>query len=87
MTAATVTNRYREELAQEHVQLTVSDGETFVSRLSGPKIVQMSWSEDMDAEATTTTARPSYTISGRTITFQCANVTDKKLDVSIFGKL
>lgn len=83
MAAATVTNRFPETLAAEHVELTVSDGETFVSKLSKPLLVQITSSEDMGVE----TNSASYSISGRTITIYADGVVDKKMAVSVYGRL
>ena len=84
MTAATVTTRFdRVPFAEEHVILTLSDGETYVSRLSKPLLCQITQAEDMGAE----TNSPSYTISGRTITIYNDGVSDKKLILTVYGKL
>lgn len=82
MTAATVTSRFEYVMAEEHVNLTISDGETFVSHLSNPEFCHATAAEDMGAE----THAISYTISGSTITFYCDGVTDKLYTVSVFGK-
>ncbi len=83
MTAATVTNRFEGVLAVEHVELTVTDGETFVSKLSSVFGCQITSSEDMGAE----TNSASYSISGSTITIYADGVTDKKMFVSVYGRL
>jgi len=83
MAAATVTTRFEGLLAEENVILTVSDGETFTSKLSNPQIVQITSAEDMGAE----TNSASYSISGRVITIYADGVTDKLMAVTVKGKL
>ena len=84
MTAATVTTRIDGPvLAEENVILTVSDGETFVSKLSKPLVVQITSSEDMASE----TNSASYSISGRTITIYADGVSDKLMALTIKGRL
>ena len=81
MAVATVTKKY--DLVQfkhEHVQLTVSDGETYTSRFENIVDVQLTWAEN-DAS----TNAPTYSKSGNTITIHAGSVSDKKLDVCIFG--
>ena len=83
MTAATVTTRFEGVLAEEKVILTVTDGETFVSKLGSPQHVQITSAEDMGSE----TNSASYSISGRTITIYADGVTDKLMALTISGKL
>ena len=83
MTEATVTSRHPELLAEENVILTVTDGETFVSKLSKPILCHITSAEDMGAE----TNSASYSISGRTITIYADGVTDKLMAVTVRGKL
>jgi len=83
MTAATVTTRFEGVLAEEKVVLTVTDGETFVSKLSNPQHVQITSAEDMSSE----TNSASYSISGRTITIYADGVSDKLMALTISGKL
>ena len=59
---------------------TVTDGETYVSRLSSVEMVQATGQEDVDAHLNTT-------ISGRTITINYAGQTDKKVALTIKGRL
>lgn len=84
MTAATVT--LREEIndpTKEVVVLTVSDGETYVSKKFGTVTsVQHSFNEDMGALAVV----PGIAISGATLTFHCTGVTDKLLCVTSYGR-
>ena len=82
MTAATVTSRFEHVMAEEHVNVTLTDGETFVSKLSVPEFCHITEAEDM----TTETHSVSYTISGRTITVYADGVTDKLMTISVFGK-
>lgn len=82
MTAATVTTRldklnYREE----HVVLTLTDGETFESAFGTVIGCQITHAEDMGAE----TNSASYSVSGNTITFYADGVTDKKTFVTVYG--
>lgn len=82
MAAATVTTRPDKlRLAQEHVVLTLSDGETFESSLGTVIGCHITHAEDMGAE----TNSPSYSVSGSTITFYADGVTDKKTFVTVYG--
>jgi hypothetical protein len=83
MTAATVTKRFEGVPAEENVELTVTDGETFVTKLSSIWGVQITSSEDMGSE----TNSASYSVSGRTITIYADGVTDKKMFLTIKGAL
>ena len=84
MTAATVTQSFDSVImAEENVILTVTDGETYTSKLSNPELVQITCAEDMASE----TNSPSYTISGRTITIYADGVTDKKMALTIKGRM
>lgn len=83
MTAADTFVRFDGVPAVEHVGITVSDGETFVTKLSEIWGVQITQAEDMGAE----TNSPSYTFSGRTITIYADGVSDKKMFLSIYGRL
>lgn len=84
MTAATITTSFDSvPMAEEHVILTLTDGETYTSKLSNPLICQVTSAEDMGAE----TNSVSYSISGRVITFYADGVTDKLTAVSIKGRL
>jgi hypothetical protein len=87
MTAATITTadpgvKYDEE----NVVLTVTDGETYISKMSKPITCQLTWLET----TTLTSASPaqsvtSTAISGRTITVAATGVTDKKAALCIKG--
>ena len=84
MAAATVTTKPKQPLASDDVVLTLTAGETYISKLSKPIIVQCTPLENIG------TATPMYaTISGRTITFDCASgkPTDKLYAVSVKGNL
>lgn len=82
MAAATVTTRFRGPvLEEENVILTVTDGETYVTDMSSPQLVQITSAEDMGAE----TNSASYSISGRTITIYADGVTDKLMALTIKG--
>jgi len=83
MAAATITSEFNTSLAEENVILTVSDGETYTSKLSTPLLVQITCAEDMGAETNAT----SYSISGRTITLYADGVTDKLMALTIKGYL
>lgn len=80
MTAADITARYEGAPGMENVVLTVSDGETYVSKLSRVFGVQATGQEDVDAHL-------NCTISGRTITINYASQTDKKVFLTVFGQL
>ncbi len=83
MTAATVTSRYPGVLAEEHVNITLSDGETFVSKLGKPLFIQITSAEDMTNE----TNSVSYSVCGRTITMYADGVTDKLTTLTVRGYL
>jgi len=84
MTAATTTTSYDSTpMAEEHVRLTVTDGETFISKLSSVEFCHITCAEDMASLDNS----PSYTVSGRTITIYADGVTDKLMAVSVFGRL
>jgi len=84
MTATTTTTSYDSvPMAVEHVRLTVTDGETFVSKLSAPLFCHITCAEDMASLDNS----PSYTISSRTITIYADGVTDKLMAVSVYGRL
>jgi len=90
MTAATITTEGEATQAYEQVVLTLSDGETYVSRLSKPLGAILS-----EAETTTANAGSAinldYALSGRTFTirYKVANaaVTDKAVSMIVWGKL
>jgi hypothetical protein len=80
MTAATITKYVETALPSvEVVQLTVTDGETFVSRkfktLTGAVI---SGNEDNDAHI-------NVTLSSATATINYAGMTDQKVTLILFG--
>lgn len=80
MTAATITASYREHLAEELVLLTVTDGETYVSKLSKPLAAFATTQADNDGEV-------NCTISGRTITINAAGMTDVLIALLVKGHL
>lgn len=82
MADATVTSRFEGVLAEENVILTVSDGETFTTKLSSIALVQCTYN-DNDASTNAIT----YTVSGRVVTFHVASLSDKKIAVTIKGRL
>lgn len=84
MAAATITKRIPTfNTGEEHVVLTVTDGETFVSEKFGLAVdaVDFCFNEDMGALAVV----PGFAISGTTITFHCTGVTDKLVSVRLKG--
>lgn len=83
MAAATVTNKLEGVLAEDNVVLTISDGETYTTKLSSILGVQFSFNEDMGALAVV----PGVAISGRTITFHCTGVTDKLVMMTVKGRV
>jgi hypothetical protein len=80
MADATVTTRFLPGpvLEMEAVNLTVSDGETYVSTLSKPLFAVLTAAVDDDGEL-------NYTLSGRTFTIQAAGMTDKLVTMVIWG--
>lgn len=83
MTAATVSERHKEHLAEENVKLEFTSGETFTTSLGDIKSIGWAWGEAVG------TAVPEFTISGRTatITTPGITVTDKILYLTIKGRL
>lgn len=84
MASATITNRLENsDPTTEVVVLTVSDGETYVSKKFGSvDAVNFAFNEDMATLAVV----PGFAISGSTITFHCTGVTDKLVCVTLYGK-
>lgn len=67
---------------EEHVVLTITDAETFVSQKFATVLaVDFSFNEDMATLAVV----PGFAISGNTITFHCTGVTDKLVSVRLRG--
>lgn len=84
MTAATVTTADPGAVyAEENVVLTVSDGETYTSKLGKPIIAQLTWLEAVTLS--TLSQATSCTISGSTITIDADGVTDKKAALTVKG--
>ena len=84
MTAATITDRLDvNDTTKEVVVLTVTDGETYVSRkFSTVEAAQVTLMED----TTTLTYPVSLAISGATVTLHCEGVSDKKMCLILFGR-
>ena len=85
MTEATITERIDvNDTIKEVVILTVSDGETYISRkFSTVQAAQASLMED----TTTLTYPISLAISGGTVTLHCEGVSDKKMCLILYGRL
>jgi hypothetical protein len=83
MAAATITARVPTySTNEEHVVLTITDGETFVSeKFTTVLAVDFSFNEDMATLAVV----PGFAISGNTLTFHCTGVTDKLVSVRLRG--
>lgn len=83
MAAATITSRIPTySTNEEHVVLTVTDNETFVSeKFTTVLSVDFSFNEDM----LTLAVVPGFSISGNEITFRCTGVTDKLVSVRLRG--
>lgn len=83
MAAATITNRIPTySTNEEHVVLTITDGETFTSeKFQTVNAVDFCFNEDMATLAVV----PGFAISGATITFHCTGVTDKLVSVRLRG--
>lgn len=82
MTAATVTKRLELHNPNiEAVQLTLTDGETYISRKFGTILgAVVSGNEDNDAHI-------NVTFSSRTATVNYAGQTDELVTLVLFGKL
>jgi hypothetical protein len=83
MTAATVTNTLDLHIPGiEVVQLTVTDGETYVSK-NFAKVTHAiaTCNEDNDGEVNVVTS------GAQTVTINAAGMTDKKITVVLFGQL
>jgi len=85
MTAATITTAPSGHLASDDVVLTITNGETYVSKLSDPITIAWSWLEKPAGKPTAGTAY--WTLSGRTFTFVADGITDEKVAVHIKGNL
>jgi hypothetical protein len=83
MAAATITTEVPTySVNEEHVVLTVTDTETFVSKkFTTVLAVDFSFNEDMATLAVV----PGFAISGNTLTFHCTGVTDKLVSVRLRG--
>jgi len=84
MTAATITESPNGSLAEDNTVITVTEAETYVTSLSSILGVQATWNEDL---AGTDTSPAYISFSGRTITVHAAGVTDKKLFLTVKGRL
>lgn len=84
MTEATVTTRLEiNDPTKEVVVITVTDGETYISKKFGSVTAsQGTWNEDMG----TMTYPASCAISGGTVTVHCEGVTSKKLCLTLYGR-
>ena len=83
MAAATIIDRANEWFhmpGMEVVTLTVTDGETFVSKFGTIRAAVATANADDDAEI-------NVTFSGSTATINWASVTDKKLTLVLWGEL
>ncbi len=79
----TTTLKYEDYMAEENLILTVSEGETYTSKLSEVFSVQARYAEDIDGYINATLS----TSDDRTITFNVTGGTDKKVYVTIKGRL
>lgn len=84
MTAADITTSLTGFSAEENVVITVTDGETYVTKMSSPQLVQATWQEAVTVSAASAL---SCTLSGRTITIAAGDIVDKKLALTIKGYL
>lgn len=80
MADATITTRFLPgpTLEMDAVNLTCSDGETYVSTLSAPLFCVLTTAADNDGEV-------NYTLSGRTITINAAGMTDVLITLVVWG--
>jgi len=85
MTVATITDRIDvNDPAKEVVVLTVSDGETYVSRKFG----EVTAAQATLMEDTLTLTYPiSLAIATSTVTLHCEGVSDKKMCLVLWGRL
>jgi len=88
MTAATITAHPETPLSEDVALITVSDGETYTTKLSSVLGISYSWGEDMSETggAAGTVYPVAFGVSGRTITVHCDGVTDKKMYLIIKGR-
>lgn len=80
MAAATILNSYDMTLAQDPVILEVTDGETYVSKLSAVEFAIATANVDDDGEI-------NCVCSGRTVTINASGMTDKKIALVCYGRL
>ena len=87
MAAATITtSEPGPALKCENVILTVTDGETYTSRMSSPLFGQLTFLEAVTlTSASPAQSIPSIGISGRTVTIAATGVTDKLACLSLWG--
>lgn len=78
----TTTVKFEGNLDREHVVLEVSNGETYVSKLSHVYIVQISHGENNDGYTNATVS----TTDNRTITFYTTATADTTMFVTIYGR-
>jgi hypothetical protein len=85
MAAATITTNPEGYLVSENKVITVSNGETFTTKLSQPFLAQLSW-----AEAISGTAKLCYALSGRTFTISAHDggtaTSDKLVAITVYGR-
>lgn len=84
MAAATITDRIDvNDPVKEVVVLTVSDGETYVSR----KFAKVIGATATLMEDTLTLTYPvSLALSGGTVTLHCEGLSDKKVCLTVYGR-
>jgi len=85
MTEATITERIDvNDPTKEVVVLTVSDGETYISRkFSTVVAAQVTLMED----TTTLTYPVSLAVATSTVTLHCEGVSDKKMCLTLYGRM
>lgn len=83
MTEATVTTRLEvNDPVCEVVLLTVTDGETYISKKFGTVVAVTA---TLNEDVTTLTYPVSCAISGGTVTLHCEGLSDKKVCLALYG--
>lgn len=89
MTAATITTKPEGYVNEDKKVLTLSDGETYISGFNKPLGAHLSLAEAHGGGAGSA-INLSYALSGNTFTITYkldgTGVTDKKVEIEVFGK-
>ena len=89
MAAATITTQTDGAMAYEHAVLTLTSGETYVTRMSKPEGASLTPAETI-AGATGSAINLDYALSSRTFTIRYeqggSGLTDKTVSIFVWGR-